>query len=188
MNDPELYHDRYRVPSIRLPFYDYRECGWYFVTICTNPRLPWFGTVRNGMMGLSDVGCVVADEWQKTAMIRKNIFLDSWVVMPDHIHGIIVIDEIRHTTAVETARRAVSTRVVKTVTLPILRAGSLGAIVGRFKYACTKRIRSMGYTDFAWQTRFHESILWDETSVSRVRRYIRLNPPRWNNDKNVRFG
>ena len=134
-------------------------------------------------MGLSDVGCVVAQEWQKTELIRSNVFLDKWIVMPDHVHGIVVINE-NDCDPVEAARRAASTEIASLIPLPCFRSGCLGAIIGRFKYACTKQIKSMGYTDFAWQTRFHDSILWDVDDINRVRKYIRLNPIRWDN-KNI---
>lgn len=77
--------------SIRLKGYDYTQAGLYFVTICTHNREGLFGQVANGVMQLNEAGQVVANEWVQTAEIRHEIELDEWVVMPNHLHGIVVI-------------------------------------------------------------------------------------------------
>ena len=91
MNDSILFAQKYRIPSARLRGWDYAGKGAYFVTICTHNREPWFGLIRNHAMVRSDVGNVVADEWLQTGIVRPNIAFDEWVVMPDHMHGIIII-------------------------------------------------------------------------------------------------
>ncbi|HVW66913.1 MAG TPA: hypothetical protein VHA78_04260 [Candidatus Peribacteraceae bacterium] len=78
--------------SIRLKGYDYRNGGTYFVTICTKNRDRIFGEIRNGIVGLSEVGCIVADELQKTPIIRPYVTLDQWIIMPNHVHVIFQID------------------------------------------------------------------------------------------------
>lgn len=174
-----VYRGKYRIPSARLQTYDYRSPGWYFVTICTKDRVPWFGNIQNGIMGLSDVGCVVADIWQRIPFIRDNVQLDSWILMPDHIHGIIIINDIDHKTIVEADQWSASTDVASLIPLSRRTSNSLGSIIAQFKSVCTKRITSIGYPNFAWQTRFYDSILWDIDHINNVRRYIRLNPIRW---------
>ncbi len=86
--DPNRHHRR----SIRLPGYDYRQPGAYFVTICVYQRQYLFGDIVDGRMVLNQYGMVVADEWQKSAVIRREIKLDASVVMPNHFHGIVIID------------------------------------------------------------------------------------------------
>ena len=86
-----LFRDRYRIESTRLPGWDYASDGVYFVSICTRDRECFLGAVVDGEMVLSAVGLIVAEEWLKTAQIRKNVSLDEWVVMPNHLHGIIYI-------------------------------------------------------------------------------------------------
>ena len=88
--DPNKHHRR----SIRLMGYDYSQPGFYFVTICTHQRQLLFGDVVDGMMVLNDLGEIVANEWVKTPTIRPNVKLDEWIIMPDHIHGIIAITDI----------------------------------------------------------------------------------------------
>jgi len=168
-----VFKGKYRIESTRLSGWDYTSAGWYFVTICTRNSVCSFGDIIDGNMYLSPIGEIVAEEWQKTPHIRPNVMLDEWVTMPNHLHGIIVI------APVETARWAVST----TRTPPRLKAGSLGAIIGQIKSVCTKRIWAAGYTGFAWQTRFYDHIIRNETSLNRIRRYIVNNPAKWEEDK-----
>ncbi|PSQ97773.1 MAG: hypothetical protein BRD55_01135 [Bacteroidetes bacterium SW_9_63_38] len=81
----------YRPGTIRHDDWEYRRAAWYFVTICTEHRRPFFGRVRNGIIGLSRAGCVAAWEWQRTPVVRSYVRLDAWVVMPDHVHGLMGI-------------------------------------------------------------------------------------------------
>ena len=80
----EKFCGKYRIPSARLKNYDYASNGAYFITICTKNREHFFGQVTNGEMRLSNIGEIIADEWEKTAEIRKNVELGEWVVMPNH--------------------------------------------------------------------------------------------------------
>jgi hypothetical protein len=85
------FRDRYRVESARLPGWDYRTAGWYFVTVCTKDRIPFFGRVVDGDVILSRMGEIVTEEWQRTPEVRPHVVLDAWILMPNHLHGIIVI-------------------------------------------------------------------------------------------------
>jgi putative transposase len=169
-----LYKNKYRIESARCPNWDYAN-GAYFITICTKNRQHFFGEVIGSIMQLSEIGTIVAQEWQKTAQIRPYVQLDAWVVMPDHLHGIIVIanpDGMSRDSPVETSRRDVSTG-------PRLRSHSLGAIIGQFKSVCTKQIWATGHADFAWQTRFHDRIIRDDVALAAIRSYIASNPQKW---------
>lgn len=86
-----LFKDRYRVETGRLNDWDYTSSGYYFVTICTRNRECSLGDVINGVINLSAIGEIVAEEWQKTAKIREYVEMDEWVIMPNHIHGIVII-------------------------------------------------------------------------------------------------
>jgi putative transposase len=124
--------------------------------------------VDNDMI-LSPVGQIVAEEWQRTSEVRPNVTLDEWIVMPNHLHGILVISE--------TPLRGVSTGDTR------LAAGSLGVIVGQVKSMSTKRIREEGAADFGWQSRFYDHIVRSNESLQRIRRYIRSNPMKWAEDR-----
>jgi putative transposase len=172
---PQKYKKKYRIASNRLKEWDYRTPGYYFVTICTKNRIPWFGNIDKDQMILSPIGGTIVQELQKTAHIRPNISIDTWIVMPNHIHTIIVIDEIPRV-AVETPRRGVSTKAN-------WKPGTLGAIINQFKSICTKRIRVAGYGDFSWQARFYDHIIRNEKSLENIRTYILGNPIKWTEDE-----
>jgi len=178
-----LFQEKYRVESTRLQGRDYAQPGKYFITICTKNRHHWFGEIRNGIMGLSDVGCIVHNYWMQIPDHFSHIQLDRFIVMPNHIHGIISIHH--HSFSVETCDSHVSTykhifshelRVISGLIIPRPKPGSIGSIIGQFKSSCTKQIRSMGFTDFAWQPRFHDRIIWNNNVLHTIRKYIKNNP------------
>ncbi len=181
-NDAPSTEDRqrfkgYRVESTRLRGWDYASNAFYFVTICTRERLPLLGEIVNGKMILSRAGRIANEEWLQSAEVRSDVTIDQYIVMPDHVHGIIVLQGQRFEVAaksIETPHRGVSTA--------RLAAGSLGAIVGQFKSVCSKRIRAAGLTDFGWQPRFYDHIIRDEKSLDNIRQYIADNPLKWQDD------
>ncbi len=173
-----LFKNKYRIESARLKGWDYSNPGLYFVTICTHNRGCFFGDVVDGEMHLSPIGEIVAEEWQKTPTIRPNVMLDEWVVMPNHVHGIVVIGD-----TVETPRRGVSTgRGVSTNAN--WKPNSLGSIINQFKLICTKRIWALGNSDFRWQARFYDHIVRNERELNEIRNYILGNPSKWDADRN----
>lgn len=165
MADSLLFRKRYRIPSARYPGWDYRWAGAYSVTICTRGRLRCLGSIEDGEAILSTAGEIVAEEWLKIPENHPRATLDAWVVMPDHMHGILIFqgepeDQVRRWKHPQSQ--------------------SLGAVVGQFKGEATKRIRSHpGQSDFAWQPRFHDVILRTPADLERVRAYIRDNPKNW---------
>ena len=88
---PVLFKGRLRVQSTRLQGWDYRSNGYYFVTICCRDRAPFLGDIIDGRVLLSKAGEIVTAEWKGIALRRRDVFLDEWVVMPNHVHGILVI-------------------------------------------------------------------------------------------------
>jgi REP element-mobilizing transposase RayT len=187
------FRNRYRVESARLQGWDYRSAGWYFVTICTKDHVPFFGEVVDGEMVLSSIGSIVADEWQRTPNVRPNVMLDEWMVMPNHLHSIVVLQDRsaempRHGRDAPPRRDGPPGRLygaAGTSRPPPgrLLAGSIGAIVGQVKSVCTKRIWAAGYADFAWQPRFHDHVIRDHESLDRIRQYIANNPAKWEEDR-----
>ena len=121
-------------------------------------------------MVLNNTGHIVADEWLKSAQIRAEIELDAWVVMPNHIHGIVVIIDSER--GWPSASSGPSPR-------------SLGALVAGFKSAVTKRINAERNTSGkpVWQRNYYEHIIRNETSLNQIRQYIADNPSRWSDDR-----
>ena len=197
--NPDIHHRR----SIRLREYDYSSGGAYFVTICTHQRECLFGVVVDGEMRLNVAGKTVREEWLKTATVRREIILDEFVIMPNHVHGIIFLmgnvgatrwvaqNESESATAGrathrvdqnEPAGRRATHRVAPTG--PV--SGSVGAIIGQFKSIATKRINALHDTPGCpvWQRNYHEHIIREEDELTKVRRYIVENPSQWDLDEN----
>ena len=119
-------------------------------------------------MILNETGNIVLEEIHRTEEIRENVTIDSWVVMPNHVHLILLIHSEDF---VETPRRGVSTEEQQS-----WKSGCLGAIINQLKGACTRRIRSMINPDFAWQSRFYDHVIWTEQDLDDLRQYIQRNP------------
>jgi len=174
--DRELRERRRR--SIRLRGYDYSEEGAYFVTICTWDRQPLLGRIVEGRMIPSECGWVVAQSWLDIPGHFPDVGLDEWVVMPNHLHGILVISHDRRGTACRAPTPA-SERFGKPTT------GSLPTIVRSFKAAATRRInvlRGSGGRS-VWQRGYYEHVIRNEAELDRLRRYVLDNPVQWDTDE-----
>ncbi len=155
--------------------HDYCGHGAYFVTICTHNRQDLFGEVIGGVMELNEYGGIVREEWLKTGEIRFGIELDAFVVMPNHFHGILVVNNVRGT-----ARRAPT---MERFGRPV--SGSIPTIVRSFKSAVTRRINEARDTPGAivWQRNYYEHIVRNEDDFNRIIKYIADNPLNWYNDE-----
>jgi REP element-mobilizing transposase RayT len=154
--NPDLQHRR----AIRLAGYDYSRPGAYYVTICTATRECLFGEVTDYEMRLNGLGCFVQRHWLSLPVHYANVKLDSFIVMPNHIHGIIRIAD------------------VATKGVP------LSEIVRGFKTWTARRINERrGSTGTPlWQRDYYEHIIRDDADLRRIRQYIIENPANWKND------
>lgn len=200
------YDPKHHRQSTRLRGYDYSQPGAYFITICTYQHQSLFGAVVEGDIVLNSSGQVVLEEWFKTAQIRSKVelFEDEFVVMPNHVHGIIwIVDEpyVGATQRVAPTTDDLHRRVAPTITrvIPKLlcnipasvsqpigpKPGSIGAIIGQFKSIVTKRINLLQETHGVpvWQRNYHDHIIRDETELNNLRAYIADNPRRWTEDR-----
>lgn len=192
----DLHHRR----SIRLKEYDYSQPGAYFITICTHQREHRFGEVVNGVMQLNEFGQIAQEEWMKTALIRGEIELGEFVIMPNHFHGIIWIVDGRGTARRRgaaccrgTARRAPPGGLGETSAdftptheqfgKPVV--GSIPTIVRAFKSAVSRRINLARCTPGkpVWQRNYWEHIIRDEKDLTNAQAYILNNPAQWENDE-----
>jgi putative transposase len=159
--------------SIRLPDYDYSREGAYFVTLCVHDRGCLFGEIVDGAMHLNECGALVASEWSRTAAIRPQVVLDEFVVMPNHFHGIVMLE--------------VSRRGVLPYARPNFRSPSqtLGAIFRGFKSTTTKRINEIRGTlgTGVWQRNYYEHVVRNDEELQRIREYIVNNPAQWALDR-----
>ena len=165
--------------SLRLSGYDYSQNGIYYVTVCAYRHANLFGAIDARAMIPNAIGRIIDEEWQRTAKLGPNVGLDVFVVMPNHIHGIIaIVGEDRCTNQRSAPAESVIRKTGK------LQAGSLGAIVGRFKGSVTKRVREMSKRrDFpVWQRNYFDHVVRNEKSLQAIREYILMNPARWSED------
>lgn len=171
-SDSIYFAEKYRIPSTRLHGKNYAGIGMYYVTICTKNRTPWFGNVCDGQMRLTDVGRIVMGNWMSIPNHFSHVRLDKFVIMPDHIHGIIHIVETPYMASLQPRNPFHNAQ---------WNRGCLGSIVQQFKRACTANIRKT-HPDFAWQPRYYDHVIRDEQDLERIRWYIKQNPIRWNDE------
>ncbi len=181
--------------SIRLKGFDYTQPGAYFITIVTSQREEIYGEISNGEMRLNQLGEIVRAEWLKTMDIRPNVELheDEFVMMPNHLHGIIWIVGATRWVAPRGVvpvpfREAppCGGRVAPTTNgSRILEAGSIGAIMAQFKSISAKRINALRGTPGipVWQRNYFEHIIRDEIEFGTIRNYIQDNPLKWQEDQ-----
>jgi len=173
-----LFRDKYRVESSRMPHWDYSWPGWYFVTICTQDRKPHFGRITDGSMNLSAMGVHAAACWQEIPTHHPRVEIDEFIVMPNHVHGIIVITGSER---LPELRKRGEIRRVQKLSQVHPKGSSLASVVGAFKSVVTYRCRTEN-REFGWQTRFHDRIIRGKNSLQAVREYIRDNPINWHKD------
>jgi len=157
--------------SIRLREYDYSQPGSYFVTVCTSGKAPLFGEIVEGEMVLNEVGEMVEKCWSAIPDHFENIELDKFVVMPNHIHGIIVIypDDDNNTVG---ARHASPLHLYKTK-IHGPKSNSIGAIISSFKSVATKQINLLRKTTGQplWQRNYYERVIRDERELNKIQRF-----------------
>jgi REP element-mobilizing transposase RayT len=165
--NPKIHHRR----SIRLQNYDYSRPGAYFVTICVRDRSCLFGDVVDGEMRLNDAGHVAHECWRAIPTHFSHVDFDAFVVMPNHVHGILVIAD----SAVPVGAKNFSPqhRTSKTV----------GSMVRGFKIGVTTWMRGNTTIHDVWQRNYWEHIVRDEPELNRIQEYISTNPVRWEMDR-----
>ena len=171
-----------------MPLWDYSNPGIYFVTICTKDMRCFLGDICDSKIQLSYVGQFARSEWLKTPSLRPNLRLDAFTVMPNHVHGIIVIEKkvLPGPVAVETHCSA-SLPEQTDKKKPLNRFGpqrqNLASIVRGFKSAVTTSAHAAGFTGFSWQKGYFEHLVRSDKSLQRIRDYISGNPFNWPKDE-----
>lgn len=190
--DPNIHHRQ----STRLKGYDYTLPGAYFVTIVTQGRECLFGQIADSEMKLNPTGQLVAALWQAMPL-HFPISLDIWVLMPNHLHGIIIIND--HTLTRECRGEAAGltrfgeSTILSPAASPLQPGsyppngtipGSLGAIIQNFKSMTTRRVNALNGTPgmLLWQRNYHDRIVRNDKALDNIRKYILANPVQWPSD------
>jgi len=176
--------------SIRLRGYDYTQIGAYFITIATHAsrRECLFGGIADGEMRLNELGRVVAECWDALPAHFPNVELDEFVVMPNHLHGIVVIGDDASAGRGEaffcTTKNASPLQPQPSPPSHGTASGSVGAIIQNFKSVSTRKINALRDTAGApvWHRNYYEHIVRNEKSLNAIRKYISANSANWAND------
>jgi putative transposase len=171
--DPAIHHRR----SIRLKAYDYAQAGMYFVTINSHQRQCIFGTLEDESIVLNDLGSIVMSCWREIPRHYSGVELDAFVVMPNHVHGILLISD-----QAASARWATHASPVRTDEHPSgPKPRSLGSIIGQFKSASTRQINLARETAShpVWHRNYYERVIRNNAELANFRDYIDTNPQSW---------
>jgi len=180
----------------RLKGYDYSRYGMYFITMCVRDRIESFGNIHDGNMTLNKYGEIILQQWNWLGHQYNYIKPDAFVVMPNHVHGIICIADVPDADGIlgengfcETDRvgngrdRSLPERSVPDIHHDTRRKiKPIPEIIGAFKTTSSKLIHLAGLESFRWQKSYYEQIIRDEASLRNIRRYIEENPARWDTD------
>ena len=151
----------------RLKEFDYSLSGYYFITICMKNRTEFFSHIVNDNVVLTEYGKILDDVWTNLKRYYK-VEVDDYVIMPDHFHGIIIIDSYSKVRDEKEMKRF-----------------SLSEIIGKFKSYTARSIRELlkNKNDFEWQKSFYDRIIRNEKELYHIRKYIHENPLRWELEK-----
>ena len=177
--DPQKHHRQ----SIRIKDYDYTQAGAYFVTMVTDHRNGLFGSIQNGAVMLSDFGQIADDCWRAIPEHFPAVELGAYVIMPNHVHGVIVIRDDESATVRAVRRGSIyraPTDNIEQFGKPT--KGSLSTIIRTYKAAVTRRIGREHNPTGIWQRNYYEHIIRDDKDLQRITDYIHANPLRWNED------
>jgi REP-associated tyrosine transposase len=162
--DPNVHRRR----SVRLRDYDYASAGVYFVTVCTRERLCVLGSIKDGVVVLTDQGRIVQETMLSLGNRFAGLELDAFVIMPNHVHlvvGLVGAQFIAPDGRSDGSRRP-----------------ALGEVIRTFKAASTRLIRNAGNEAFGWQRSFYEHVVRNDADLRRIREYVEANPLRWDED------
>ncbi|MDR2449144.1 MAG: hypothetical protein LBD52_04215 [Prevotellaceae bacterium] len=187
----DKFKNKYRIPSTRAQWWDYGQNAAYFVTICTAHRRCYFGSAAATGIQLSEMGKLAYNYWAEIPKHFPFVILGEFVIMPNHVHGIVIIDKPGNE-RLESVQPAAATTVETATTATVQSVtggkneqwypGTLGVVINQYKRYCTIRIRKI-YAGFAWQTRFHDRIIRNHNEYKRIENYIINNPSNWKGDK-----
>jgi len=172
-----------RRASMRLPGYDYSRPGAYFVTVCAQSRACLFGRIAGQEASVNAAGLMVSLVWKDIPVFYPGVGVDSLVVMPNHVHGILLLHGDDRVGSGQ-PRGVAPTGSGQGDNM--IRRMSVGDVVHRFKTMTTRRyvdgVRQLGWPAFAarlWQRNYYEHAIRNDVDMDRVRRYIEENPARW---------
>ena len=191
-----MYNER---ESHRLKDWDYSSKGVYFITICCKDKRSYFGSFFNNQIILSEVGIISSKYWLDIPNHFPHVKLQEFIIMPNHIHGILILDYsnvgTRHGVSLHSPSfdnvmschgmtlqpRKKSNQKLNLFSKPI--KNSISVIINQYKSSVKRWCNKNGFDHFQWQSSFYDEILHNENSIDKIREYICNNPTNWINDE-----
>jgi putative transposase len=173
-----LFRNKYRIESTRKRGWDYSSPGYYFVTICTLGKEKSFGDIHDDVVQLSRAGIIADQQWKEIPGHYTTVSLDEFEVMPNHVHGIIILENPSKPAEL---RRAEDIPPLPPLPQRSPKALSLSAVVRSYKGGMTRSCSAKGI-NFSWQPGFHDHIVRGPKALAAIREYIRNNPVNWKFD------
>ncbi|MBU0670655.1 transposase [Patescibacteria group bacterium] len=187
----DLFRNRYKIESTRLKNWEYSNPGYYFITICTYDRQNYFGKIKNQKMVFSKIGKITENCLIQIPNHFKNIKLDKFVVMPNHIHVIIRImnnvetrQNDEHTSQKNVETRHGASLQYKYNKFGPLKTNSIPSIINHYKGSVTRQCRKQKIIYKLWQPRFYDRVIRNDQELNKIRNYIKKNIRNWKHDRN----
>ncbi len=193
----EKFQGKYRIASVRASWHDYR-CGAYFVTVCTKDREHYFGEIKNdgngnAEMKLSPIGEMADECWRAIPQHFPNVQIPLWVVMPDHIHGIVIIDDFVETQNIASLHDNETDQTQNFASLHDNESNKFGpqsknlaSVIRGFKIGVSKFARQNNIP-FSWQSRYYDRIIRDSAEMNHIAEYIENNVAEWVENKDIDY-
>ncbi|WP_431243739.1 transposase [Flavobacterium sp. P21] len=194
----QKFRNKYRISSARLQNWDYGANGSYFITICTQNREHFFGEIVETRLIASKLGMLAEKYWLEIPEHFPYVELGNFVIMPNHVHGILIIDENASVFEPVETRLIASLQLIASLPMPMpettnktggfakdknpMFQDNISRIIRWYKGRCSFEMRKL-HADFGWQSRFHDHIIRNEKSFETIQNYIENNPMNWNEDK-----
>ena len=201
----DKFQNKYRIPSARWQTWDYGSNGAYFITICTQNRRHFFGEIIDStipdesIMHLNDMGEIAEKYWVEIPQHFPFVSLGNFVIMPNHMHGILIIDnptivQTRLIASLSDLQSPTPESTSENNSTPTTKTGgitgdknpmfheNISRIIRWYKGRCSFEIRKI-HSDFGWQSRFYDHIIRNSASYENIQNYISNNPRNWNKDK-----
>lgn len=190
-----LFDNKYRIESTRLKNWDYAKQAAYFITICSKDKKHYFGKIENDKMNYSPIGAIADVLWHEMKKHKENMELGEYVIMPNHIHGILILNEPMNSLESlpeddlvidnkfqEYMKLIADQPDIQNMAETLSSSRSISSIIRSYKSAVSKHANRLGL-DFGWQARFHDHIIRTKKSYRYIEKYIIDNPAKWNEDE-----
>ena len=169
----DKFKDKFRIPPARLLNWDYGSNGLYFITICTKGRNHYFGSIVEtqylASLTKTEIGKIAEDNWKQIPKHFPFIELDEYVIMPNHVHGILLINKPEKNDWVNNKFG--------------IQSKNIASVIRGYK-SSVKKYATMNKIDFSWQSRYYDRVIRNEKELHNIRKYINENPSKWNDDRN----